>query len=239
MDEEDDQLFGKKLVAKQEFDTFGTTIRVAAKEKADSALSFLLQREARDAPVIPGPIIDELIVPSSVPIGKRLLTRMGWREGQGVGPLAPRKSSGQRPRPGATAGTAGGGGVGGGGGPAVAAASRSVGQLSDQPVMGKFARPPASSAAAAASVQRVNADDDNDEGDDNDPFAAVHVFAPSNAQVFRVQPKNDRFGLGFDPLANAPEFRHRRNLLTSASGSALGTGATAGALFVPCVCDPV
>ena len=49
------------------------------------------------APVIPGPVIDELIVPSSQPIGKQLLNRMGWREGQGLGPRAARKKKHHRP----------------------------------------------------------------------------------------------------------------------------------------------
>ena len=36
--------------------------------------------------VIPGPIPSELIVPSAISMGKKLLAKMGWKEGQGVGP---------------------------------------------------------------------------------------------------------------------------------------------------------
>ena len=35
---------------------------------------------------LPDNIIDDLVVPSSEPVGIRLLKRMGWKPGQGIGP---------------------------------------------------------------------------------------------------------------------------------------------------------
>lgn len=35
---------------------------------------------------IPGPVPKEFIMPASTSIGKKLLQKMGWKEGQGVGP---------------------------------------------------------------------------------------------------------------------------------------------------------
>ena len=266
MDEEDDAMFGKKLVAKQEFDTFGSSIRESAKERADDALSFLLQREARAAPVIPGPIMDELIVPSSVPIGKRLLARMGWRDGQGVGPRAHRQPRRRDATAAAIAGTvvaapptpagaaAGAASVKPAASVAPPAVPRGSGGGSgrdDPPVV--VARPGAAAGAAAGASGGVTtapravpnrsstaaaaaADDDDDgDGEDADPFAAAHAFAPSNAAVFTVAPKNDRHGLGFDPLANAPEFQRRRSALTGGQGGD-GRGRAGGGPGGCCVC---
>lgn len=98
MDEDDDSTLGRELKARSQFDTFGKGLREQARASSDDALSSLLFEDHRvsasgagRAPAIPGPVIDELIVPSSEPIGKRLLAAMGWREGQGIGPRAKRK----------------------------------------------------------------------------------------------------------------------------------------------------
>ena len=148
MDDEDDALLGRQLQARSQFDTFGVAGKQAAREASDDTLGLLFREHEPRAPAIPGPVIDDLIVPSSQPIGKQLLAAMGWREGTGVGPRSKRKA------------------IGG---------------------------------AAAA--------DGDDDDDSHDPYAAGHTFAPKNAEVFKIIPKNDRFGLGFDPLKDAPEFR--------------------------------
>jgi hypothetical protein len=79
MDEEDDPMLGRKLEAKSEYDTLGTKEKNMAKRKLEDELK-------SSTGSIPGPVPDEFIVPSSNPIGKKLLQSMGWREGQGVGP---------------------------------------------------------------------------------------------------------------------------------------------------------
>lgn len=49
---------------------------------------------------------------------------------------------------------------------------------------------------------------DNEEG--YDIHAAKHKFAPDDIDMVIYKPKNDFYGMGFDPLKNAPEFRAAR-----------------------------
>jgi G patch domain-containing protein 1 len=184
MDEDDDSSLGRELKARTQFDTFGKRIQDEARTASEDALGALLS--GRDgsgnarAPAIPGPVIDELIVPSSQPIGKKLLAAMGWREGQGIGPRAKRK------------------------------------------------------------VKKRAAEDGGHESDSDDPYAANFTFAPQNTSVFSVAPKNDVYGLGYDPHVGAPEFKRRATgsatdvkpkvvtishaLVTGASAGGFGTG---------------
>lgn len=62
----------------QEFDTFGATAAELDGKRAES-----IARSSNSS--IPGPVPSELIVASNLSIGKRLLAKMGWKEGQGVG----------------------------------------------------------------------------------------------------------------------------------------------------------
>ena len=78
-----DDGLGGSLSSKNDFDTFDTN----SKRLASKALE-----KAATGSAIPGFMPEELIVVNSNSIGKRLLTLMGWREGQGVGARKVKKS---------------------------------------------------------------------------------------------------------------------------------------------------
>jgi hypothetical protein len=208
MDEEDDPLMGQRLTARSEFDTFGSANRARQAQRTEDALQHVLRAESRVAPVIPGPVLDEFIVPTSMPIGKKLLACMGWREGQGVGPRVKRRA--RR--------------VGGDASAAVGAARDGVARQ-----QADGAGSVAATAVQASRPRRAAGEvSDDDGGDDDDhPIAAAVSFAPSNARVFEVAIKNNTCGLGFDPLRGAPEFR--RKLLALTDGGRGGASASGGA----------
>ncbi|KAJ3084440.1 hypothetical protein HDU99_000871 [Rhizoclosmatium hyalinum] len=87
MDEEDlaEINNAKKVTATQDFDALGSTQRELARKAAVTQAV-----EKSDGPIA-SRILQDLIIPSSDPIGVRLLRKMGWRDGQGVGPRAKRK----------------------------------------------------------------------------------------------------------------------------------------------------
>ncbi|XP_044062771.1 G patch domain-containing protein 1 [Siniperca chuatsi] len=89
MDEED---FGEHGIAPREISTsreFSSSRRDEAREKARAV--------GAQAALIPGDtLLEELIAPSRSSIGVELLRRMGWKEGQGVGPRVKRKARRQQ-----------------------------------------------------------------------------------------------------------------------------------------------
>ncbi|XP_034385421.1 G patch domain-containing protein 1 isoform X2 [Cyclopterus lumpus] len=89
MDEED---FGEHGIAPSEISTsqeFTSSRRDATREKARAV--------SAQAAVIPGDtLLEELIAPARSSIGVELLKRMGWKEGQGVGPRVKRKAGRQQ-----------------------------------------------------------------------------------------------------------------------------------------------
>uniref|UniRef100_A0A8C9ZKZ0 G patch domain containing 1 n=1 Tax=Sander lucioperca TaxID=283035 RepID=A0A8C9ZKZ0_SANLU len=89
MDEED---FGEHGIAPREITTsqeFSSSRRDAAGEKARAVHA--------QAALIPGDtLLEELITPTRSSVGVELLKRMGWREGQGVGPRTKRKARRQQ-----------------------------------------------------------------------------------------------------------------------------------------------
>ncbi|KAK9717920.1 hypothetical protein K7432_005882 [Basidiobolus ranarum] len=84
MDEEDlaELADSQRLVAKDDFDNFGSTERDLARRRA--AAGSLGNSNTLGA--IPDSLLESFIVPSKEPVGVRLLKSMGWREGQGIGP---------------------------------------------------------------------------------------------------------------------------------------------------------
>lgn len=86
-------------------------------------------------------MIDDLIIPTSESIGARLLKRMGWKPGQGIGPRV--------------------------------------------------------------SKRQLNPNTDHFSDDDT---SANITFAPIDSAVIVFTNKSNRFGLGFDPHKDAPEF---------------------------------
>ncbi|KAG0342379.1 hypothetical protein BG000_004930 [Podila horticola] len=90
MDEEDKQMMKEKsrLMTTEDFDTLGST-RKELEQKRAAARN--MQATGGALGVLPDRIIDDLIVPSSEPVGIRLLKRMGWKPGQGIGPRVIKK----------------------------------------------------------------------------------------------------------------------------------------------------
>ncbi|XP_027870871.1 G patch domain-containing protein 1 isoform X2 [Xiphophorus couchianus] len=90
MDEED---FGEHGIAPREITTsqeFSSSRRDPAAEKARAV--------GAQAALIPGDsLLEELIAPARSSVGVELLTRMGWKEGQGIGPRLKRKPRRQLP----------------------------------------------------------------------------------------------------------------------------------------------
>ncbi|XP_070825674.1 G patch domain-containing protein 1 isoform X2 [Chaetodon trifascialis] len=89
MDEED---FGEHGIAPSQITTsreFSSGRRDEAREKARAV--------SAQAALIPGDtLLEELIAPARLSIGVELLRRMGWKEGQGVGPRVKRKAHRQQ-----------------------------------------------------------------------------------------------------------------------------------------------
>ncbi|KAM8762697.1 G patch domain-containing protein 1 isoform 2-T2 [Acanthopagrus schlegelii] len=89
MDEED---FSEHGIAPKEIRTsreFSSGRRDEVREKARAV--------SAQAALIPGDtLLEELITPASLSIGVELLKRMGWKEGQGVGPRVKRKAGRQQ-----------------------------------------------------------------------------------------------------------------------------------------------
>lgn len=92
VDEEDDPLLGRSLATRQAYDTLGDAARDVAQRSwvsggggaGGAARGFAAELASRGVP-------QELIVPASDSVGRRLLQLMGWREGQGLGPRRARR----------------------------------------------------------------------------------------------------------------------------------------------------
>ncbi|NXP55123.1 GPTC1 protein, partial [Heliornis fulica] len=93
MDEEDLSEFGIAPKDITTTDDFASKAKDKIKEKARQIAGALA--------AIPGTTaFDDLIGPSKITIGVELLRKMGWKEGQGIGPRVKRKPRRQKPDPG-------------------------------------------------------------------------------------------------------------------------------------------
>ncbi|XP_070616414.1 G patch domain-containing protein 1 [Erythrolamprus reginae] len=93
MDEED---LGEHGIAPKEItitDTFASQSKDKIQEKARQLAGIV-------APIPGATVLDEFITPAKITIGIDLLRKMGWKEGQGVGPRVKRKPRQQKPEPG-------------------------------------------------------------------------------------------------------------------------------------------
>jgi G patch domain-containing protein 1 len=196
MDEEDG-LLGKEVIANAEYDTLGSTSSAAARMAAIN--------EARNShSLIPGAAPMELMVVSGQPIGKRLLQTMGWREGTGVGARVKRHArkhdSDDDEATMEVLHPVEGGDGGGGGGESKQAVSSS-----------RISKDYKSSGGSVAELlgesfshkpQALNAVTDDGEV----------TFAPNDAEARIVipKPKNDTFGIGYDPFKENPELENAR-----------------------------
>nr|XP_002762035.1 G patch domain-containing protein 1 isoform X1 [Callithrix jacchus] len=93
MDEEDLSEFGIAPKAIVTTDDFASKTKDRIREKAR-------QLAAATAPIPGATLLDDLITPAKLSIGFELLRKMGWKEGQGVGPRVKRRPRRQKPDPG-------------------------------------------------------------------------------------------------------------------------------------------
>ncbi|XP_076988356.1 G patch domain-containing protein 1 [Tamandua tetradactyla] len=93
MDEEDLSEFGIAPKAIVTTDDFASKTKDRIREKAR-------QLAAATAPIPGATLLDDLISPAKLSVGFELLRKMGWKEGQGVGPRVKRRPRRQKPDPG-------------------------------------------------------------------------------------------------------------------------------------------
>ncbi|XP_013365031.1 PREDICTED: G patch domain-containing protein 1 isoform X2 [Chinchilla lanigera] len=93
MDEEDLSEFGIAPKAIVTTDDFASKTKDKIQEKAR-------QLAAATAPIPGATLLDDFITPAKLSIGFELLRKMGWKEGQGIGPRTKRKPRRQKPDPG-------------------------------------------------------------------------------------------------------------------------------------------
>jgi G patch domain-containing protein 1 len=229
------------LATRKEYDTFGTAATQAAHAAADRERAVA---DGERPAVLPGAVFSDLVVPVSDPIGSRLLRKMGWRAGKGIG----RKGATQLAT-GAAPPAAGAEGVPDAAGSAarasrLAAAVEALQAGEEVVIVGE---------EAEAHDEAAGADADADEGGEADDGQAAATaqrlrrrrrrwggVAGALADDVRVEvppPKRDTYGLGYDPFSGAEEFRaikRKRGELAAPSatdphgkrsrGSAFGVG---------------
>ncbi|EHB00853.1 G patch domain-containing protein 1 [Heterocephalus glaber] len=93
MDEEDLSEFGIAPKVIVTTDDFASKTKDRLQEKAR-------QLAAATAPIPGATLLDDFITPAKLSVGFELLRKMGWKEGQGIGPRTKRRSRRQKPDPG-------------------------------------------------------------------------------------------------------------------------------------------
>ncbi|XP_063109003.1 G patch domain-containing protein 1 isoform X3 [Cavia porcellus] len=93
MDEEDLSEFGIAPKAIVTTDDFASKTKDKIQEKAR-------QLAAATAPIPGATLLDDFIAPAKLSVGFELLRKMGWKEGQGIGPRTKRRPRRQKPDPG-------------------------------------------------------------------------------------------------------------------------------------------
>ncbi|XP_037372271.1 G patch domain-containing protein 1 isoform X2 [Talpa occidentalis] len=93
MDEEDLSEFGIAPKAIVTTDDFASKTKDRIREKAR-------QLAAATAPIPGATLLDDFITPAKLSVGFELLRKMGWKEGQGIGPRVKRRPRRQKPDPG-------------------------------------------------------------------------------------------------------------------------------------------
>ncbi|KAG8510033.1 G patch domain-containing protein 1, partial [Galemys pyrenaicus] len=93
MDEEDLSEFGIAPKAIVTTDDFASKTKDRIREKAR-------QLAAATAPIPGATLLEDFITPAKLSVGFELLRKMGWKEGQGIGPRVKRRPRRQKPDPG-------------------------------------------------------------------------------------------------------------------------------------------
>lgn len=161
MDEDDDPLLGKRLETTAQYDTLQTGARRKQQQDAPrTAFEAQVLNSKQQSAISAYPamnFLDDLVRPVNDSIGAKLLNRMGWKEGHGIGPRIRKKK-------------------------------------------------------IAETVQSQAADDTAAEDE------VVYIPPRNTIDVSAFpKPKLDKYGAGFDPYVNAPEFsrykQHQENEL--------------------------
>ncbi|KAK4403525.1 G patch domain-containing protein TGH [Sesamum angolense] len=141
---------------------------------------------------IPGPVPDELIVPATESIGVKLLLKMGWRQGRSI------KDSNRNSLYDTLH--------------FILLIKMYVGCYEDWMPNGRMSTGEARKAFLALSENMSSQIDDSkleeeDAGNDQDlPIGNANRFSKSTP-AYVLNPKQDLYGLGYDPFKHAPEFR--------------------------------
>lgn len=139
MDEDDDPLLGKRLETTALYDTLQSSLKGQLRQQQQGA-----GPAQRQQPIPAFALPEDLLLPPSESVGAKLLNRMGWKDGQGIGPRIRQR---------------------------------------------KF--------------EPQSESKEEEEETKEDIYVAPRVSV--DRSVF-PEPKNDRYGAGFDPYTNAPEF---------------------------------
>jgi G patch domain-containing protein 1 len=198
------------LTTRKEYDTFGAAASQAAHAAADR------ERAAADGErpsVLPGAVFSDLVVPVSDPIGARLLRKMGWRAGKGIG----RKGAALLATDAAPSADAAAGDAAGSAAHAarLAAAVEALQAGEEVVIAGEEAEAHDEAAGGAGDDEELGV-----EAEDAQAAATAQrlrrrrrrwgTVAGALADDVRVEvppPKRDTHGLGYDPFSGAEEFR--------------------------------
>lgn len=164
MDEEDrhDEL-SNSLKARKEYQAFGST---------ESELKNKI--EFQETPFMVPKILNDLIVPSTDPIGKKLLRLMGWREGKGIGPRKLKKQK--------------------------VLDIKKIKITKEEEPSSKKKKIIGPAIPQELQLERIV----EAEYEEEDPYATNFTFAPSNIDVIEFVPKNDFYGIGYEPTIDHP-----------------------------------
>ncbi|KAL0377055.1 UNVERIFIED_CONTAM: G patch domain-containing protein TGH [Sesamum calycinum] len=193
-EDEKAELEGRSLGTSMQFDTFGFTAAELARKQAE--------KEQQQRPsTIPGPVPDELIVPATESIGVKLLLKMGWRQGRSI------KDSNRNSLYGTLH--------------FILLIKMYVGCYEDWMPNGRMSSTGEARKAFLALSENMSSQIDDskleeeDAGNDQDlPIGNANRFSKSTP-AYVLNPKQDLYGLGYDPFKHAPEFREKKRLRMS------------------------
>lgn len=176
MDEDDDPLLGKRLETTAQYDTLQSGAKRHQQDPPRNGFEAQVLNANRQSAVSVYPamnFLDELVRPVNDSIGAKLLNRMGWKEGHGIGPRIRKKKI-----------------------------VDSVQQPAESVKHGK-----------TPSSHHHEADETAEEDE------VVYIPPRNTIDVSAFpKPKLDKYGAGFDPYVNAPEFsrykQHQESELT-------------------------